>query len=83
MRVSYFPETDSMWVKLDPDAEYDESEEIAPGTVLDFDKNGNLIAIEIYKDASSKVDLSVLATRGIPTESKPASTESGPASRTG
>lgn len=83
MRVSYFPETDSMWVKLDPDAEYDESEEIAPGTVLDFDKNGNLIAIEIYKDASSKVDLSVLATRGIPTESKPASAESGSASRTG
>jgi uncharacterized protein YuzE len=83
MRVSYLSETDSIWIKLDPDAEYDESEEIAPGTVLDFDKDGNLIAIEIYKDGSSKVDLSVLATSGIPTESRPASIEPGQASRTG
>lgn len=77
MRIVYLPESDSMWIKLDPDAEYDESEEVAPGTVLDFGKDGSLIAIEIYKDASKKVDLTLLAAEGIPVEARPAPGEVG------
>ncbi|CAN5539814.1 hypothetical protein BH24ACT21_BH24ACT21_14110 [soil metagenome] len=75
MKVIYLPESDSMWIKLIPDAEYDESEEVAPGTVLDFDKGGNLIAIEIYQGASKKVDLSLLASEGLPVEARIASGE--------
>ncbi len=75
MKVIYLPESDSMWIKLNPNAEYDESEEVAPGTVLDFDKAGNLIAIEIYQDASKKVDLSLLASEGLPVEARTASGE--------
>jgi uncharacterized protein YuzE len=81
MRVMYHPETDSMWIKLDPDSDYDESEEIAPGTVLDFDKTGNVIAIEIYKEASKKVDLSVLAVEGLPVVAKAAPEEKQEASK--
>jgi uncharacterized protein YuzE len=77
MRIAYLPESDSMWIKLDPDAEYNESEEVAPGTVLDFGKDGSLIAIEIYKDASKKVDLALLAAEGIPVEARPAPGEVG------
>ena len=70
MRIVYLPESDSLWIKLNPDAEYDESEEVAPGTVLDFDKSGNLVAIEIYQDASKKVYLSLLASEGLPVEAR-------------
>ena len=75
MKITYLPESDSLWIKLNPDAEYDESEEVAPGTVLDFDSNGNVIAVEIYKDASEKVDLSLLASEGLPVEARTATGE--------
>ena len=75
MKITYLPESDSMWIKLKPNAEYDESEEITSGTVLDFDKGGNLVAIEIYQDASKKVDISLLASEGLPVEARPASNE--------
>lgn len=83
MKVAYFEDTDSMYITLRSDARYEESEEVAPGVVLDFDKEGNVLSLEIYSHAREKVDLSVLATRGIPTESRPSSTESGAASRAG
>ena len=75
MKIIYLPESDSMWIKLNPDAEYDESGEVAPGTVPDFDRSGNLIAIEICQDASKKVDLSLLASEGLPAEARTASGE--------
>lgn len=75
MKIVYLSESDSMWIKLNPHAEYDESEEVAPGTVLDFDKSGNLIAIEIYQNASKVVDLSLLAAEGLPVEARTASGE--------
>ncbi|CAN5906284.1 hypothetical protein BH23ACT11_BH23ACT11_00280 [soil metagenome] len=75
MKVIYLPESDSMWIKLNANAEYDESEEVAPGTVLDFDEAGNLIAVEIYQDANKKVDLSLLASEGLPVEARTASGE--------
>ena len=75
MKITHLPESDSLWIKLNPDAEYDESEEVAPGTVLDFDSNGNVIAVEIYKDASEKVDFSLLASEGLPVEARTATGE--------
>ena len=64
-----------MWIKLNSNADYDESKEVAPGTMLDFGEVGNLIAIEIYQDASRKVDLSLLASEGLPVEARTASGE--------
>lgn len=40
-----------MYVTLKPDARYEEPEVVAPGVVLDFDKDGNVIALEIYEGA--------------------------------
>lgn len=70
MRVAYHKETDSMYVVLRGDRRYAHSEEVAPGIVLDFDEDGNLLAVEVYSGASEKVDLSVLSTEGLPTEAR-------------
>lgn len=70
MRVAYHRDTDSLYMVLRGDRRYIESEEISPGFVLDFDEVGEVIAIEIYSGASEKVDLSVLATEGLPTDAK-------------
>ena len=46
--ATYDREADAINVFFGPaDAEYDESEEVAPGVVLDFDKQGKVIGIEL------------------------------------
>ena len=42
-----------------------ESEEVAPGVVLDFDANNRVIGVE-FEDASKLVDLSRLELRSLP-----------------
>jgi len=42
-----------------------ESEEVAPGIVLDFDENNRLVGIEI-EDASTSIDLSRLEVSALP-----------------
>lgn len=47
-RASYDPEADAIGVYFKPEgAEYDESEEIAPGVILDYDKQGRVIGVEL------------------------------------
>jgi len=65
MKVTYRPDSDTMRITLKPDARYAESEEVAPGVVVDFDEGGNAISLEIYADASKKVDLSRLEVEGL------------------
>lgn len=65
MKVTYRPESDTMRITLKPEARYAESEEVAPGVVVDFDESGNAISLEIYEDASKKVDLSKLEVEGL------------------
>jgi uncharacterized protein YuzE len=52
VKLSYYPETDSLYIDLSekPSAE---SLEAAPGVVLDFDIEGNLVGIDI--DHASRV----------------------------
>jgi uncharacterized protein YuzE len=64
MRISYHKDTDSLYVHLN-ERPTDESEEIAENTVLHFDANGNVTGLEVYSEASEKVDLSGVETRGI------------------
>lgn len=59
MRLTYHPEDDALYLRMS-EAEVEESEEVAPGTVLDFDSSGQVVAVEIYSGAASKVDLSKL-----------------------
>lgn len=70
MRVAYHRGADSLYVMLRGDRRYVESEEVSPCFALDFDENGDVMAIEIHSGASEKVDLSVLATEGLPTDTR-------------
>ena len=46
--ATYDPEVDAISVRFAPeDAHYVESEEVAPGVVLDYDTDGNVIGLEL------------------------------------
>lgn len=64
MIFQYHPETDMLYLKL-VDKISIESEEVAPGIVLDYDDQNQVIGIEI-EDASRLVDLSRLEVSALP-----------------
>jgi len=64
MVFQYYPDTDMLYVKLS-DGISTESEEVAPGIVLDFDEHNRVVGIEI-EDASKFIDLSRLELRALP-----------------
>jgi len=48
MRTSYDPEVDAMFIWFGPEGvKSAETEEVAPGVMLDFDENGEVIGVEI------------------------------------
>ncbi len=48
MRTSYDPEADAMFVWFAPEGvKSAETEEVAPGVMLDFDDEGEVIGVEI------------------------------------
>ncbi|MBM3745858.1 MAG: DUF2283 domain-containing protein [Acidobacteria bacterium] len=53
MKVRYDPEVDVLSIVLS-DAPVEESDEEKPGVILDYDKNGNVVGIEIL-DASRRM----------------------------
>ena len=60
MRFNYYPETDSLYIDLAERPSTD-SQEVAPGVVLDFDAEGRLVGIDI-DHASQVVNLSPVAS---------------------
>ena len=64
MRISYYPDTDSLYIDLSeqPSAE---SREISEGVVLDYDAQGRLVGIDI-DNASKKVELEKLTLNKLP-----------------
>jgi uncharacterized protein YuzE len=54
MKVTFDRKTDTLTVELRPNVPVAESDEDKPGVILDYDKDGNLVAIEIL-DASKRV----------------------------
>jgi uncharacterized protein YuzE len=64
MKLHYYPETDSLYIELKntPGAE---TREIAVGLVVDFDRDGNVVGLDI-DHASRKLDLSKIETIALP-----------------
>lgn len=64
MRLSYDPDTDSLYIDL-ADRPGADSREVTPGVVLDFDAGGSLVGIDV-DHASRIVDLSRLEAVALP-----------------
>jgi uncharacterized protein YuzE len=64
MIFQYYPDTDMLYIQLNTGVST-ESEEVAPGIVLDFDEGNQVIGIEI-EDASTFIDLSRLELSALP-----------------
>ncbi|MGQ9627959.1 MAG: DUF2283 domain-containing protein [Anaerolineae bacterium] len=64
MKFHYYPETDSLYIDLSEKVSVD-SQEVAPGVVLDFDAEGHLVGIDI-DHASQVVNLSSLEAEALP-----------------
>lgn len=54
MKATYDARTDTLSIVLNADAMVAESDEDEPGVILDYDRDGNLISLEVL-DASSRV----------------------------
>jgi len=64
MVFEYYVDTDMLYIRL-ADGISTESEEVAPGMVLDFDEANRLLGVEV-EDASKLVDLSRLELQALP-----------------
>ena len=64
MKLSYYPETDSLYIDLSEKTRV-ESKEISEGVVLDYDAEGNLVGIDI-DNASKKIQLKELILSRLP-----------------
>jgi uncharacterized protein YuzE len=64
MRLSYDPETDSLYIHLTERASVD-SDEVVDGIVLDFAQDGGLVGIDV-QHASEHVDFSRLLVDHMP-----------------
>ena len=53
MKVTYDPEVDVLRIVLS-DAAIEESDEQKPGVILDYDKDGNVVGLEIL-EASKRI----------------------------
>jgi len=64
MKLHYYPETDSLYIDL-ADRTSQDSVEVAPGVVVDFDAAGNIVGIDI-DHASTVVDLKAVEVHDLP-----------------
>jgi len=64
MKLSYYPDTDSLYIDLSEQTSAD-SMEISEGVVLDYDESGNIVGIDI-DNASRKIALSELEINWTP-----------------
>ncbi len=64
MKLSYYPETDSLYVSLKP-SPGTTTREIVPGFNIGFDATGEVVDFDI-DEASKRVDLSTLDAKALP-----------------
>jgi len=66
MKMRYYKDTDSLYIDLSEKSSA-ESLEVAPGIVVDFDENNNIVGIDIDR-ASQILNLSELEISSIPSK---------------
>ena len=66
MKLNYYPETDSLYIDLSSKVSAD-SMEISEGVVIDYDKSGKVVGIDI-DNASHKLELKELILTKLPLE---------------
>ena len=71
MKLSYYPDTDSLYVALKPGPGA-ETREVAAGLNVDLDANGDVVGFDI-DHASKRLDLSTLETEALPVQTYRAS----------
>ena len=55
MKVTYNSESDVLRILFSKSAHIEESDEDKPGVVIDYDKDGNIVGLEVL-DASKRMD---------------------------
>ena len=68
MKMNYYPDTDSLYIDM-ADKPSVESKVISDGVVLDYDKDGQLVGIDL-DNASKIVDLKQLVLNRLPVQSE-------------
>jgi uncharacterized protein YuzE len=63
--VKYDPGADAIYVRLKED-EVAESEEVEGGIVVDYNKRGEVVGVEILGFSKRKADLGELIVKGLP-----------------
>lgn len=63
MKVSYFQETDTLYIEF-RESDIAESKDLDENTILDVDERGNVCAIT-FEHASQRTDVSHLVVEGI------------------
>jgi len=66
MKIKYFPDTDSLYIDLSAKTSVD-SKEISNGVVVDYDKDGNIVGIDI-DEASKKLDMKEIILSKFPSD---------------
>ncbi len=64
MKINYYADTDSLYIDLSEKTSA-ESLEVAPGIVIDFDDNNNIVGIDI-DHASKNLNLTNLEITSVP-----------------
>jgi len=68
--VKYDPLADALYIRV-RDGDIVDSIEVRENLVVDFDKNGEVIGIEVINFSKSKIDIGELLMKGIEIVAKP------------
>ena len=49
MKVHFSDQDDAVFIKLDENKKIEESQEVEPGVILDYDEDGKVIGIELLR----------------------------------
>ena len=70
MKIHYYPETDSLYIELQP-RPGTQTREISDGLMVDLDEKGSVVGFDI-DHASARIDISTLETIALPLRSSKA-----------